>query len=61
MDKIDNSQRTAAKIAGWSGLLTSAIVVFGKYVLLDLRCNRVGLVRPLRFHFPYFPAVQQNR
>jgi len=33
--KIDNSQRTAAKIAGWSGLLTFAIVVFGNYVLLN--------------------------
>src|SRR5438552_14647073 len=35
MDKIDNSQRTAAKVAGWSGLLTFAIVVFGNYVLLN--------------------------
>jgi hypothetical protein len=26
---IDNSQRTAARVAGWSGLLTFAIVVFG--------------------------------
>src|ERR1700687_3665904 len=33
--KIDNSQRTAAKFAGWSGLLTFAIVVFGNYVLLN--------------------------
>ena len=33
--KIHNSQRTAAKIAGWSGLLTFAIVVFGNYVLLN--------------------------
>jgi hypothetical protein len=32
---IDNSQRTAAKAAGWSGLLTFAIVVFGNYVLLN--------------------------
>ncbi len=32
---IDNSQRTAARIAGWSGLLTFAIVVFGNYVLLN--------------------------
>ena len=32
---IDNSQRTAAKIAGWSGLLTFAIVVFGNYFLLN--------------------------
>lgn len=33
--KIDNSQRTAAKVAGWSGLFTFAIVVFGNYVLLN--------------------------
>jgi hypothetical protein len=32
---IDNSQRTAAKVAGWTGLLTFAIVVFGNYVLLN--------------------------
>src|SRR4029450_4696673 len=32
---IDNSQRTAAKVAGWSGLLTFAIVAFGHYVLLN--------------------------
>lgn len=32
---IDNSQRTAAKVAGWSGLLTFATVVFGNYVLLN--------------------------
>src|SRR4029434_7604829 len=32
---IANSQRTAAKVAGWSGLLTFAIVVFGNYVLLN--------------------------
>jgi hypothetical protein len=33
--KIDNAQRTAAKVAGWSGLITFAIVVFGNYVLLN--------------------------
>ena len=32
---IDNSQRTAAKVAGVTGLLTLAIVVFGNYVLLN--------------------------
>src|SRR5437763_11739289 len=32
---IDNSQRTAAKAAGWSGLFTFVIVVFGNYVLLN--------------------------
>jgi len=32
---IDNSQRTAAKVAGVAGLLAFALVVFGNYVLLD--------------------------
>ncbi len=32
---IDNSQRTAAKVAGISGVLTVAIVVFANYVLLN--------------------------
>ena len=32
---IDNSQRTAAKIAGWSYLLSFAIVIFANYVLLN--------------------------
>jgi hypothetical protein len=32
---IDSSQRTAAKVAGWSSLLTFAIVAFGNYVLLN--------------------------
>src|SRR2546430_6882956 len=35
INAIDKSQRTAAKVAGWSGLLTFAIVVFGNYVLLN--------------------------
>src|SRR5947199_4875930 len=35
IDRIDNSQRTAAKVAGWSGLLTFSIVVFGNDVLLN--------------------------
>src|SRR5213075_615776 len=34
MDNIDNSQRTAAKVAGVVGLLAFALVVFGNYVLL---------------------------
>src|SRR5437588_767049 len=32
---IDNSQRTAAKVAGFSGLFAMAIVVFANYVLLN--------------------------
>lgn len=34
MNRIDNSQRIAAKVAGVSGLLAVVIVVFGNYVLL---------------------------
>ena len=34
MNRIDNSQRTAAKIAGVSGLLAVVIVMFGNYALL---------------------------
>ncbi len=33
--KIDNSQRTAAKVAAIAGLLAFALVVFGNYVLLN--------------------------
>ena len=33
--KVGNAQGTAARVAGWSGLLTFAIVVFGNYVLLN--------------------------
>src|SRR5437660_5780931 len=33
-DKIDNSQRTAARVAGITGLLAFALVVFGNYLLL---------------------------
>jgi hypothetical protein len=32
---IDNSQRTAAKVAGFAGLFTTAIVVFANYGLLN--------------------------
>src|SRR5436305_7554726 len=32
---IDNSQRTAAKVAGVAGLLAFVLVVFGNYVLLN--------------------------
>ena len=35
MTTIDNSQRTAAKIAGVTGLLAVVIVVFGNYMLLS--------------------------
>jgi hypothetical protein len=35
MNKIDNSQRIGAKVAGISGLLAVVIVVFGNYALLS--------------------------
>jgi len=35
IDTIDNSQRTAAKVAGVSGLFAMAIVVFANYALLN--------------------------
>jgi Domain of unknown function (DUF4386) len=34
-DKVDNAQRTAAKVAGIAGLLAFVLVVFGNYVLLE--------------------------
>jgi hypothetical protein len=34
-NKIDSSQRTAAKVAGIAGLLAFGLVVFGNYVLLN--------------------------
>src|SRR5438067_1973599 len=34
-DKVDNAQRTAAKVAGVAGLLGFVLVVFGNYVLLE--------------------------
>jgi len=35
MISIDNSQRTAAKVAGFTGLFAVAIVVFANYTLLN--------------------------
>ena len=35
MTSIDNSQRTAAKVAGFSGLIAVVIVVFANYALLS--------------------------
>jgi hypothetical protein len=35
MNRIDNSQRVAARVAGVSGLLAFVIVVFGNYALLN--------------------------
>jgi hypothetical protein len=50
---IDNSQCTAAKVAGWSYLLTFAIVVFANYVLLNpllVRGNAAETARNLAAH-----------
>ena len=55
--KIDNSQRTAAKVVGVVGLFTFAIVVFGNYVLLDpliVPRNAVDTARNILAHQTQF-------
>src|SRR5215472_12020178 len=57
---IDNSQRTAAKIAGWSGLIMFAIVVFGNYVLLGplvVPRNAADTARNILAHETQFRAA----
>lgn len=57
ISKIDNSQRTASKVAGLSGLLTFALVVFGNYVLLDpliVPRNAVDTARNILAHQTQF-------
>jgi len=54
---IDNSQRTAAKIAGWSYLLSFAIVVFANYMLLGpliVPRNAVDTARNILAHETQF-------
>ena len=54
---IDNSQRTAAKIAGVAGLLAFALVVFGNYVLLEpliVPHNAVDTARNILAHETQF-------
>src|SRR5207245_4983653 len=56
-DKIDNSQRTAAKVAGITGLLAFALVVFGNYVLLGpliVPRNAVDTARNILAHETQF-------
>src|SRR6266511_994549 len=56
-DKIDNSQRTAAKIAGVAGLLAFGLVVFGNYVLLEpliVARNAVDTARNVLAHQTQF-------
>jgi hypothetical protein len=55
--KIDNSQRTAAKVAGIAGLLAFVFVVFGNYVLLEplvLPRNAVDTARNILAHETQF-------
>ena len=57
---IDNSQRTAAKVAGISLLFSMAIVVFGNYVLLDpliIPRNAVETARNIMAHETQFRIV----
>src|SRR5205085_8377297 len=54
---IDNSQRTAAKVAGLAGLLAFALVVFGNYVLLGpliVPRNAVDTARNILAHQTQF-------
>src|SRR6266436_2746491 len=56
-DKIDNAQRTAAKVAGIAGLLAFALVVFGNYVLLGpliIPRNPVDTARNILAHETQF-------
>src|SRR6184192_1336448 len=59
-DKIDNSQRTAAKVAGVAGLLAFALVVFGNFVLLGpliVPRNAVETARNILAHETQFRAA----
>src|SRR5438132_5157885 len=54
---IDNSQRTAAKVAGIAGLLAFILVVFGNYVLLNpliIPRNAVETARNILAHQTQF-------
>src|SRR5206468_4713566 len=54
---IDNSQRTAAKVAGVAGLLAFVLVVFGNYVLLGpliVPRNAVDTARNILAHETQF-------
>jgi hypothetical protein len=57
VDTINNSQRTAAKVAGVAGLLMFAIVVFGNFVLLGplvVPRNAVDTARNILAHQTQF-------
>ena len=56
----NNSQRTAAKVAGVAGLLAFALVVFGNYVLLEpliVPRNAVDTARNILAHQTQFRAA----
>src|SRR5262245_28766218 len=57
---IDNSQRTAAKVAGITGILAFVLVVFGNYVLLEpliVSRNAVDTARNILAHATQFRAA----
>src|SRR5437879_6937392 len=57
---IDNSQRTAAKVAGIAGLLAFILVVFGNYVLLNpliIPRNAVETARNILAHQTQFRSA----
>jgi len=57
---IDNSQHTAAKVAGVAGLFAFALVVFGNYVLLEpliVPRNAVDTARNILAHETQFRAA----
>jgi Domain of unknown function (DUF4386) len=57
MNKVDNSQRVAAKVAGFSLLFSMVIVVFANYVLLNpliVRGNAVETARNIMAHETQF-------
>src|SRR5215469_14030213 len=56
-EKINNAQRTAAKVAGVAGLLAFVLVVFGNYVLLNpliVPRNAVDTARNILAHQTQF-------
>ena len=60
MDNIDNSQRTAAKVAGIAGILAFVLVVFGNYVLLGplvIPRNAADTARNILAHQTQFRAA----
>jgi hypothetical protein len=61
MNTIDNSQRIAAKIAGVSGLLVVATVVFGNYALLSALVVVGNAAETARNIMAYQAAVRLRR